>query len=142
MKISRNDSIKKNFSSPTQIKRKTENFSSQFQFADNRERKQSLEKLLSKIKKKGKQIIQTNSIKAVQEYKSMIREYLSLILQSGYKIKKIQSSWGGMNTMTIIKILDKELEELSQLVLKEQRDILAIINKIDCISGILLDAYQ
>lgn len=142
MKISRNDSIKKDFSSPTQIKRKSENFSSQFQFEDNRKRKQSLKKLLSKINKKGRQIIQTNSIKAVQEYKSMIREYLSLILQTGYKIKKIQSPWNGMNSMTIIKILDRELEELSQLVLKEQQGTIAIINKIDCISGILLDAYQ
>ena len=72
----------------------------------------------------------------------MIREYLSLILQTGYKIKKIQSPWNGMNSMTIIKILDRELEELSQLVLKEQQGTIAIINKIDCISGILLDAYQ
>ncbi|RBP40621.1 YaaR family protein [Garciella nitratireducens] len=142
MKISRNDPIKKRSFSPTKRKSPDKNFSSQFQFANNQQRKEHLKKLLSKIEKKGKQIIQSNSIKAVEEYKSLIHEYLSFFLYSGYKIQKIENSWKGMNPMTIVKVLDKELEQLSQFILKEQQDTLAIINKIDTISGILLDTYQ
>lgn len=140
MKINRTNPINQNYKSPSKINRKTKNFSSEFNFTNEKEKKQHLKKLLNKINKKGKHIISTNSIRTVEEYKIMIQEYLSLIIQSGYKIKKIQSPWKGQQ-LTIVEILDHELEELSQLVL-EQKDTLSIINKVDCISGILLDAYK
>lgn len=142
MKISPTNSIKENFPSPSKVKRKSQSFSSEFQFANHREKKQHLRKLLSKINKKGQQVIQSNSIKAIEEYKLMIKEYLSFILKTGYNIKKVQSPWNAMGNMTIVEVLDKELEELSNLVLEKQRDTFAIIDKVDCISGILLNIYR
>lgn len=140
MKITRTNSINKNYKSPSKVNRKAKDFSSEFNFTNEKETKQHLKKLLKKINKKGKHIISTNSIRTVEEYKLMIQEYLTLIIQSGYKMKKIESPWKGQQ-LTIVEILDHELEELSQLVL-EQKDTLAIIQKLDCISGLLIDSYK
>lgn len=142
MKISSANSIKKDFPSPFKVKRKPQSFSSEFQFANHREKKQHLKKLLDKINKKGQQVIQSNSINAIEEYKLMIKEYLSYILETGYNIKQVQSPWNGMGSMTIVEVLDQELDKLSSLVLEEQKDTFAIINMVDCISGILLNIYR
>ena len=141
MKITRSNSIKDNFSPPNRVKRKTKNFSSEFQFANQQEKKKYLKSLLDKIDKKGKHVIATNSIRAIAEYKKIIQEYLTLVLQSGYEVKKLQHPWDGQY-MSIVKIIDQELDELSQLILNKHRDTIKIINKIDCIQGILIDAYQ
>ncbi|MCR1898999.1 YaaR family protein [Irregularibacter muris] len=141
MKITRTNSIKDTFSSPNRVKRKTKNFSSEFQFSNQQEKKKYLKNLLNKIDKKGKHIVTTQNIRTITEYKKMIQEYLTLILQSGYEIKKLQHPWDGQH-MSIVTIIDEELEELSQLVLTEHKDTLKIINKIDCIQGLLIDAYQ
>lgn len=140
MKITRTNSINKDYKSPSKVHRKAKDFTSEFNFTNDKEKKQHLKSLLKKINKKSKHIISTNSIRTVEEYKFMIQEYLSLIIQSGYKMKKIDSPWKGQQ-LTIVEILDQELEELSKLVL-EQNDTLAIIQKIDSISGLLIDSYK
>lgn len=141
MKISSSNRIKDTISPPSKVRRKTKNFSQEFSFSNNQERKKHLKNLLEKIKKKGKHIVTTNNIRTIAEYKAIIKEYLTIILKSGYDIKKIQHPWDGQN-MSLVDIIDKELEELSTILLEEQKDALAIVNKIDSIQGILIDLYK
>ena len=139
MKISGTNRIKNDYppTSLSRIKGKPNQFSSEFKFSNERERRENLKKLLSRINIKGRQVISSKSIRAVNEYKSMIQEYLSLLLHQGFCIKKVDSPWHGMDSLRIVEIIDKELEELSHLLLMEEKETLAIINKVDCINGIL-----
>jgi uncharacterized protein YaaR (DUF327 family) len=141
MKISSSNRIKDTISPPSKVRRKAKNFSQEFSFSNNQERKKHLKNLLEKIKKKGKHIVTTNNLRTIAEYKAIIKEYLTIILKSGYDIKKIQHPWDGQN-MSLVDIIDKELEELSTILLEEQKDALAIVNKIDSIQGILIDLYK
>lgn len=144
MKISPANKIKNDYSSPShsRVGRRSKNLSSEFKFSSEKEKKENLQKLLSKIHKKGKQIISSMSIRAVNEYKRMIQEYLSIILYQGFYVKKVNSPWHGMDSLSIVAVLDKEIEALSNLLLTEEKETLSIINKVDCINGILLDTYQ
>lgn len=143
MKISPSNKIKRDFAiQPSKIRGRSKNSPKDFNFSSEKEKKENLKNLLHRINKKGRQIISTNSLRALHEYRTMIQEYLSIILQDGFYIKKIDSPWNGMDSLTIVSILDKEIAELSTLLLDKEKEHLAIISKVDCINGILLDIYK
>ncbi|MFW5976804.1 MAG: DUF327 family protein, partial [Bacillota bacterium] len=49
---------------------------------------------------------------------------------------------GNVKTYTIIEKVDQNLDILHDLFIKEQADVLQIVNKIDEIRGLLLDIYR
>src|SRR5690554_2319222 len=98
MKISPSNKINNDYPMrPSKIKGRSKNSSKDFKFSSEREKKENLKNLLHRINKKGKQIISTQSLRAVHEYRSMIQEYLSILLQDGFYIKKVDSPWNGMD---------------------------------------------
>lgn len=144
MKISRNTlSTDKKLSQPqnTPAVQRADGFSQQFQSARHSKDDAHLNELLKKIKKKGEQVIKTQSIRGVHEYKLYIKEYLSFILKSSYRVKESQSPWG-LDPLSMIAVIDKELDELGRMMLDGERDTLALVKKIDSIEGLLIDVYQ
>ena len=121
-------------------KKNQKDFGNEFESASKRQRENQLSKLLDSIKKKGKQIIDTKSISAVHEYKNHVKEYLSIVLKDAYIVEKIHSIYG--NTTTLVAIINKELDSLANTVLLQEKDTIAVINKIENIEGLLLDTYE
>lgn len=122
-------------------KKTDKGFSEEFNSASKKEREKQIGNLLDKIKKRGKQIIETHSISAVHEYKNNIKEYLSLILQDAYRVERIRSMYNG-SPSTLVEIVNDELNKLAQNVLVQEKGTIEVVNLIEHIEGLLVDTYQ
>ncbi|MBU5590526.1 YaaR family protein [Clostridium sp. MSJ-4] len=116
-------------------------FSQSFSFARERRSEEELKKLLEDIKKKGNRLIITKCYGDVRAYKNLIKEYLEAVMGYMYKIKKDISFWQTQYFITV-ETIDKKLEELTELLLQEEKENLDIAATIDEIQGLVLDIYK
>ncbi len=97
--------------------------------------------MLEDIKKKGNRLAVTKCYGDVAAYKRMIREYLESVLSYMYGVKKDISFWQTQYFITVDTI-DEKLEELTKLLLSEEKDNLSIASTIDDITGLIVDIYK
>ena len=116
-------------------------FSQSFNFARDRKNEEQLKHMLEDIKKKGNRLSITKCYSDVYSYKKMIQEYLKSVLSYMYEVKKDISFWQTQYFMTVDTI-DEKLEELTKLLLAEEKDNLQIASTIDEITGLVVDIYK
>lgn len=116
-------------------------FSQSFNFARERKNEEELKKMLEDIKKKGSRLSITKCYSDVKAYKNMIKDYLNSILTHMYNIKKDISFWQTQYFITIDTI-DFKLEELTNMLLQEEKENLDIAGTIDEITGLIVDIYK
>ena len=93
------------------------------------------------IKKKGNRLSITKCFADVKAYKNLIREYLESVLKHMYEVKKDISFWQTQYFITVDTV-DTKLEELTQILLNQEKDNLDIANTIDEIAGLIVDIYK
>ena len=105
--------------------------------------KERLDKLMDIVDEQGKKLKKSLDKKDMLEYKKRVKDFLRLI-QKEFVQAKQSFSWdgsGNLKTYTIIEKVDKNLDQLHDLFLKEQSDVLEVVKKIDEIRGLLVDLY-
>lgn len=116
-------------------------FSQSFSFARERKNEEELKKLFDDIKKKGNRLVITKCYADVRAYKNLIKEYLQSVMSYMYSIKKDISFWQTQYFITVDTI-DAKLEELTSMLLSEQKENINVASTVDEISGLLLDIYK
>ncbi|AYF54466.1 YaaR family protein [Clostridium botulinum C] len=116
-------------------------FSQSFNFAHQRKSQEQLKKMLEDIKKKGNRLVITKCYADVAAYKRMIKEYLESVLSYMYGVKKDISFWQTQYFITVDTI-DEKLEELTEMLLSQEKDNLSIASTIDDITGLMVDIYR
>ena len=116
-------------------------FSQSFNHAKDRKSEEQLKKFVEDIKKKGNRLIITKCYADVRVYKKLIKEYLESVLQYMYDIKKDISFWQTQYFVTVDTI-DEKLEELTKMLLSDEKDNLKIASTIDEIQGLVVDIYR
>lgn len=116
-------------------------FSQSFSFAREQKSEQELKDMQDEIKKKGNRLAITKCYADVKAYKRMIQEYLSSVLEHMFSIKKDISFWQTQYFITV-EVIDNRLEELTQMLLGEEKDKLNVAATIDEISGLIVDIYK
>ena len=116
-------------------------FSQNFSFARQQKSEQQLKEMMEDIKKKGNRLSITKCFADVKAYKNLIREYLESVLKNMYEIKKDISFWQTQYFITV-ETIDLKLEELTQMLLSQEKENLDIANTIDEISGLIVDIYK
>lgn len=116
-------------------------FSQSFNFSRERKNEQQLKKIMEDIKKKGDRLCITKCYTDVKAYKRMIREYLESVMSYMYSVKKDISFWQTQYFVTVDKV-DIKLEELTQMLLDQEKENLNIAATIDDITGLLVDIYK
>ncbi|MFR5264368.1 YaaR family protein [Clostridium sp.] len=117
------------------------NFSQSFNQARDKKSEEELKGLIEKIKKGGNKLIITKSYVDVKAYKRLIKEYLDNILPYIYNTKKDISFWQTQYFITVDTI-DKKLENLTEVMLNEEKEVLDVAKTIDEIQGLILDIYK
>ncbi len=140
MEISR---IGKSTTLPTDRKKveMRKDFSQSFNFARDRKNEEELKELLEDIKKKGNRLVITKCYADVKMYKNLIKEYLESVLKYMYSVKKDISFWQTQYFITV-ETIDDKLEELTNMILSEEKENLDIASTIDEIQGLILDIYR
>lgn len=116
-------------------------FSQSFNSQMGKKSEQQLKEMFDNIKKKGNRLAITKCHVDVKAYKRMIKEYLESVLNYMYGVKKDVSFWQTQYFITVDTI-DQKLDELTQMLLNEQKGNLDVAATIDDISGLLVDIYK
>ncbi len=136
-KVGRNTPIQRE----SKVVNNKQDFSKNFSFAREQKSEEDLKKMLKNIKSKGSRLVISKCYADVRAYKKEIKEYLQSVLSFMYSIKKDISFWQTQYFVTV-ETIDNKLEELTQMLLNEERENLDIASTIDEISGLIVDIYR
>lgn len=116
-------------------------FTRNFNFARQQKSEEELKQMFKNIKNKGNRLAVSKCYADVRAYKRAIKEYLESMLASMYSVKKDISFWQTQYYVTV-ETVDKKLEELTAMLLSEEKENLDIAGTIDEITGLIVDIYK
>jgi uncharacterized protein YaaR (DUF327 family) len=104
---------------------------------------ETVEGLLDDVHEKGEALKKDSVFGPLNGYKTAVRKFLRYVIENGFEMEE---TLGVRNPQTmqqkkyvIIRVVDERLESLAAHVLKNQRDQLDILRRIDEIHGMLVD---
>lgn len=108
---------------------------------ENNELKDKLSGLMKDIEEQGKRIAEHMDIKDMKRYRALVKEFMNEVTANSHEFSRenFLDRKGRHRVYGIVKEVDKSLDELAQELLKDEKDNLAILGKIDDIRGMLLD---
>ena len=97
--------------------------------------------LLSDITAQGNRIAQHMDIRDMKKYRGLIREFMNEVVFRSHKFSRenFLDRRGRHRVYGIIRLIDKNLDELAQELVKDEKDHIAILSKIGEIRGLILD---
>ena len=97
--------------------------------------------MLQDINVQGKLIARHMDIREMKRYRGLIRDFLNEIVNRSHKFSRenFLDRRGRHRVYGIIRLIDENLDELAQELMKDEQDHLAILAKIGEIRGLLLD---
>jgi uncharacterized protein YaaR (DUF327 family) len=97
--------------------------------------------MLEEITSQGKKLSKHMDVKDMKHYRELIKEFMNEIVNRSHKFSRenFLDKKGRHRVYTMIKLVDKNLDELASELIKDEKDHLTILNKIDEIKGLLLD---
>lgn len=100
--------------------------------------------LLANLDEVSKRLANSFSIYDLIEYKNILKNFLHESLTQLYGLKE-ETGWtrgGRPKLYQCIEVLNQELEELTKLVLQQQKEPIKLLKKLDTIRGLLVDLYS
>lgn len=105
------------------------------------ELQEKLSGLMKEIEEQGDRIAKHMDIKDMKKYRATIKEFMNEVVSRSHEFSRenFLDRRGRHRVYGIIREVDKNLDELAAELIKEEKDNLAILGKIDDIRGLLLD---
>ena len=102
---------------------------------------EKLTSLMKDIEEQGAKIAKHMDIKDMKIYRSKVKEFMNEIVSRSHEFSRenFLDRRGRHRVYGIVRQVDKNLDDLAEELLKEEKDNLAILGKIDDIRGLLLD---
>lgn len=102
-----------------------------------------LKVLMDDITMQGKRLGKHMDVKDMRKYRQLIKEFMNEIVNRSHKFSRenFLDRRGRHRVYGIIKLIDQNLDELAAELIKEEKDTIAILNRIDEIRGLLLDIF-
>jgi len=102
------------------------------------------EKIASMIKdinKQGDKIAKHMDVKDMKKYREMIKGFINEVVTHSHEFSRenFLDKRGRHRVYGIVKLVDKNLDDLAQELIKEEKNHLNILGRIDEIRGLLLD---
>jgi len=103
-----------------------------------------IEHLLEEIDEAGRRLANNFSVFELKHYKEALRDFLRQTQGQLYRLQEetALTRQGKTKVYHIINKIESELEDLSSLVLKQQKNHVALLSKLDHIRGLLVDLYS
>ncbi|HKM00027.1 MAG TPA: YaaR family protein [Mobilitalea sp.] len=100
-----------------------------------------LNMMLEEISAHGKKISKHMDVKDMKHYRELIKEFMNEIVNRSHKFSRenFLDKKGRHRVYAMIKLVDKNLDEIAEELIKDEQDHIMILNKIDEIRGLLLD---
>lgn len=97
--------------------------------------------MMEDIIQQGKKLTKHMDVRDMKHYRELIKEFMNEIVNRSHKFSRenFLDKRGRHRVYGIIKLVDKNLDELAAQLIADEKDSMAILNKIDEIRGLLLD---
>lgn len=107
------------------------------------ELQQRLNSLLDQITNQGERIAQHMDIRDMKKYRGLVKDFLNEVVNRSHKFSRenFLDRRGRHRVYGIIRLVDTNLDELAGELVKDEKDHLAILDKIGEIQGLLLDIF-
>ncbi len=95
------------------------------------------------ITMQGKKISKHMDVKDMKRYRGLVKDFLNEIVNRSHKFSRenFLDRKGRHRVYGIIRLIDQNLDTLAEELMKEEKDNLTILSKIDEIRGLLLDIF-
>ena len=130
----------------TEAKRKIQKSDGSFKFTlisniEEQDLQERLSGMMVEITEQGDKISKHMDIKDMRKYRELVKGFLNEVVNRSHKFSRenFLDKRGRHRVYGIIKLVDKNLDELASELVKDEKDHLAIVGKIDDIRGLLLD---
>lgn len=100
-----------------------------------------LKDLIDEITVCGNKLAEHMDIKDMKKYRGLVQNFINEVVTNSHKFSRenFLDRRGRHRVYGIVKLVNKELDELAQELLKSEKDHLTILEKTDEIRGLLLD---
>ena len=100
-----------------------------------------LDGMIRDITEQGDKISKHMDIKDMKKYREMVKDFMNEVVTHSHKFSRenFLDRRGRHRVYGIVKKVDKNLDDLAQELLKDEKSHLSILQKVDDIKGLLLD---
>lgn len=102
-----------------------------------------LTSLMEEITMQGDKLAKKRDIKDMKKYRGLIKDFMNEIINRSHAFSRenFLDRKGRHRVYGIIRLVDENLDELAQELMKDEQDHLMILSKIGEIRGLLLDIF-
>ncbi len=99
--------------------------------------------MMEEISKQGKKLSKKMDVRDMKKYRSLVKDFLNEVINRSHEFSRenFLDKKGRHRVYGIIKLIDQNLDDLAQELMKEEKDHIAILGKIGEIRGLLLDIF-
>ena len=103
--------------------------------------KERLSLMMEEITMQGKKLGKKMDVRDMKHYRRLIKDFMNEIVNRSHKFSRenFLDRRGRHRVYGMIKRVDAALDELAEELIKDEKDALAILDKVDEIRGLLLD---
>ena len=102
-----------------------------------------LQALMEEITMQGEKLSKRRDVRDMKRYRGLIKDFLNEVVTHSHSFSRenFLDRRGRHRVYGIIRLIDENLDQLAQELMKDEKDQLAILNKIGEIQGLLLDIF-
>lgn len=102
-----------------------------------------LQTLMEEITMQGERLSKRRDVKDMRHYRGLVKEFMNEVVTHSHSFSRenFLDRKGRHRVYGIIRLIDENLDQLAQELMKDEKDNLAILNKIGEIQGLLLDIF-
>lgn len=102
-----------------------------------------LQTLMEEITMQGERLSKRRDVKDMRHYRGLVKEFMNEVVTHSHSFSRenFLDRKGRHRVYGIIRLIDENLDQLAQELMKDEKDNLAILNKIGEIRGLLLDIF-
>lgn len=102
-----------------------------------------LQTLMEEITMQGEKLSKRRDVKDMKHYRALVKEFLNEVVTHSHSFSRenFLDRRGRHRVYGIIRLVDENLDQLAQELMKDEKDNIAILTKIGEIQGLLLDIF-
>ena len=131
---------------PTEAPQPVEKSDGSFKFAlashiEEAELQEKLNGLMNDITAQGEKLSEHMDIRDMKRYRELVKDYLNEVVNRSHQFSRenFLDRRGRHRVYGIVKLVDKNLDDLASELVKDEKDHLTILSKVGEIRGLLLD---
>jgi len=108
---------------------------------EEQELQNALANMMEEITRQGDKLAKHRDIKDMKRYRALIKDFMNEVVNRSHKFSRenFLDRRGRHRVYGIVKLVDKNLDDLASELVKDEKDHLAILSKVGEIRGLLLD---